>query len=285
MPPWPRVMQALAVGAVVVALVVWRFMSSNSGEQDALAALAAPLGPVTSTERAQRNEVALPDGSAARLGPQSTLAVSTNFTSEARALAISGPVSLSLKTDESRPVAIATCPHRWVTTGALVAFDREEDRTVLAVDSGSVSLVHEGEHSAVAAGSAVSVDASGEIAPLDSASRERLFGWRNGRLRLQQASLLTLRDELLEWFDLELTFEQPRSPSELVSVNLPLASPDSIVPVLEAAWDTPVERAGRVLRVGVATPAAPVARGRRANSGRPRSGGELPKMPAIPNIP
>jgi len=171
------------------------------GSPSAVAAFSASFGPVISTKRGARAELTLPVSSTARLGARAAVSTSTTLAEAARALVISGPDSLSLTADPSRPVAIGTGSHRWNTDGAVAAFDREDERTFVLVDSGRVELLPRSEETRLEAGRAVAIDAAGNVTPLDAASRDAVFGWRTGRLRLQGVSALALRDQLLKWFD------------------------------------------------------------------------------------
>jgi hypothetical protein len=262
----PRALGAIGAGVALAALT-WVISSSSGPDEAPLAALTSPLsGPTSNTGHARSAELSLPDGSAARLGADATAQASDSFGDGVRALTITGPVALSLLVNEDRPVAIGIGTQRWVTAGGTMAFVQELGRTLVTVDSGSLELVSDTARARVDAGQAMTLDAAGAMTPLDEPARDAAFAWRRGRLHLRDIPPLLLRERALQWFDIDLLFRGGLSPAAVMSLNIPLGAPDSLVAAIAAAGWGNAERRGREVTISVPSRAAPPAR----RASRPR---------------
>jgi len=265
--PLPRRIIGGIAGVVVALGLAWRYVGAAPTVEQAVAALADTSGVSSATKPAQQLDVLLPGGVSVHLGANAAQRSSRGFADGARALHLSGPAEVAIDLDSTKPTAIATGSHRWMTYGVKAAFDRDGDRTIVQVDSGSLELISDSVHARVATGSSVAVDRAGVVTALSASEREMAFGWRSGRLMLvRQPSQRVVRD-VEQWYDLAVRFDPLRAPSESLSINVPLDAVDSLIGALATAVGGTVERAGRQLTVK-ATPATAAAVSRRAGPGR-----------------
>ncbi len=274
-PRVPRRVMAVVGGVLVIAVAAWAMSGGESAEDRALSALAvAPTGVTASTQHRDTFRLALGDGSFARLGADASVKAAETFSEGPRTLTLSGPVALTLQSNEEHPVAISAGAHRWITSGGVLAFSEEAGRVLLAVDSGVVHLVLDTARVEVVAGSAMAVNAGGAMAPLDDAARSAAFGWRRDRLQLREVPLQTIREKVLQWFDVDVQLMVRQSPAAVASVDVPLSSVDSLVAALETVGQGRAVREGKTIVVG----AAP----RPVSAGRPRAAGNRPLNIQVP---
>ena len=272
----PRTIGAIGGGVALLAALAWVVSGSGPADEAPLAALSAPLsGAASNTAHGRSADLALPDGSTARLAADASAQASGTFGDGVRALTISGPVALSLVVDEDRPVAIGIGTQRWVTDGGTMAFIQELGRTLVKVDSGSIELVSDTARARIDAGQAVAADAAGAVTPLDESARDAAFAWRSGRLQLRDIPPLLLRERALQWFDVDLAFRGALSPASVMSLNVPLGAPDSLVAAIAAAGWGNVERRGREVTISAAT----------ARQAPPARRTARPRLPTTFNVP
>lgn len=229
---------AIGGGALVVAIITLlalRSPSSGDPQARAFAALSDTTGPAHRSARAQVTEVPLLEGSSARLGASASVAVNTTFGDGARALRLHGPVSLSLQSDSGALAAIRIGTERFITAGAVAAFAEDSaGRVLVQVDSGDLVLVRDSTRIRLTAGSVVRIG-TGAPMPITRDLRDAVFGWRQGRLRLTDASLGVIAIAARQWFDVDVRYPSDRAPTETASIDVPLGSRDSLVAALEAA--------------------------------------------------
>jgi len=230
----------LAIGAAVLAviLVLFALMRGGSpGDPQALAfaALADTTGASYLTAQAELKDVTLPDSSVARLGAGASVGTNAAFGDGARALRIAGPVSVSLRSDSTALAAITVGEHRFVTAGGVVSFATNTAGLVLVqVDSGDVVLVRDSSRVRLVEGSVVRIGA-GMPMPLTRYQRDAAFGWRLGRLQLTGEPLAAIAESARQWYGVDVRFPADRAQTDTASLDVPLASRDSLVDALESA--------------------------------------------------
>lgn len=239
----------LAIGAAVLVVILVVFALARGGSPDdpqarALAALADTTGASYLTAQAERKDVALPDSSVARLGAGASVGTNAAFGDGARAVRIAGPVSVSLRRDSSALAAITVGEHRFVTAGGVVSFATNTAGLVLVqVDSGDVVLVRDSSRVRLVEGSVVRIG-SGTPMPLTRYQRDAAFGWRLGRLQLAGESLGTIAAAARQWYGVDVRFPADRAPTDTASLDVPLASRDSLVDALESALRARADESG-----------------------------------------
>ena len=287
LPVPPRILAMAAGGIAVVLFVAWRLFGGPSSEELAIAALDAPAGLSDSTARGKQTTMALPGGSSAVLGASASVRASATFADGARALTIVGPVALSIAGESDAPVAVGVGAQRFVTGAGAVAFTTDGERVLVQVDSGEVQYLNKAKRAPISGGSAIAVEPDGTIVPLDSSVAAEAFAWRRGRLQVRGATILALRERVQQWFGVDVRFASPRAASERISLDVPLASADSLIAALAALGDGTIERSGTEITVGVApgraAPAPAAARPKRAS--RPARTERSRRVPAIPKMP
>lgn len=168
-------------------------------------------------------------------------------------------MSVSLRRDSSALAAITVGEHRFVTAGGVVSFATNTAGLVLVqVDSGDLVLVRDSSRVRLVEGSVVRIG-SGMPMPLTRYQRDAAFGWRLGRLQLAGESLGTIAAPARQWYDVDVRFPADRASTDTASIDVPLASRDSLVDALESALRARTERALRSGPRGadVARPEAP----------------------------
>lgn len=287
---------AIGGGVALVAIIIALAMSRGAGfdsQARAFAALADSAGPTHETARAELKQVPLAEGDTARLGAGASLGVNSTFGDGARALHITGPASLSLRNDSTALAAIQVGSQRFVTAGMVAAFNTDAaGLVVVQVDSGDLVLVRDSVRVRLIEGSIVRIG-TGTPMPLTRDQRNAAFGWRQGRLQLRSAPLSVIATAAKQWFDAELRYPSDRAPSDTASLDVPLASRDSLVDALESALRARAEVSGDRITFQAATAPADARRAsstpanRRAPSVAPLVAPPnltLPPMPTIPPI-
>ncbi len=268
------------IGAVLVVALVGVVALGAQGSGDpqarALEALADSAGPSYEAARGKIEEITLLDSSVARVGAEGSLSTNTAFGEGLRALRVTGPVELALKQDSTALVAIQVGEHRLLTAGGVAAFNTDATgRVSVQADSGDVLLVRDSSRVRIAQGSVVRLG-PGTPLLLSRAERNESFGWRTGRLQLAGATLRTVAASARRWYGIEVRFPADRAQSDTVSVDVPLASRDSLVRALEQSLRARADVAGDRVVLQSAPSGAVDRRGRAAAPDR--------RIPAIPSI-
>lgn len=255
----------LAIGAAVLAVILVAFALLRGGspadpQARALAALADTTGASYLTAQAELEEVSLPDSSVARLGAGASVGTNAAFGDGARALRIAGPVSVSLRRDSSALAAITVGEHRFLTAGGVMSFATNTAGLVLVqVDSGDVVLVRDSSRVRLSEGSVVRIGA-GTPMPLTRSQRDAGFGWRVGRLQLAGEPLAAVAAAARQWYGVDVRFPADQAPTDTASIDVPLASRDSLVDALESALRARADVSGNRIVLRSAPAAASTAR-------------------------
>ncbi len=261
----------LAAAAVLVLVALASLITGGTRDPQARAfsALADSTGPSYEAARSAIEQVTLPDSSVARLGSGGTLSTNAAFGDGARALRVAGPVMVALKHDSSALAAIQVGELRFLTAGGVAAFDTDAAGLVnVQVDSGDLVLVRESSRVRLMAGSTVRIG-SGAPLSLTREQREEAFGWRTGRLQLSGASLTTIAAAARRWYDVDVRFPAERAQADTASIDVPLASRDSLVDALETALRVRAEIEGSRIVLRAAAPTSTAERRAPAVAPRP----------------
>ncbi len=272
----PRVVGGVVAVAALVLAVGWRATHSAPPLARAIAALADTTGLSKTTARGQQADVTLPGSATVHLGPGADVRASATFEHGPRAMRLSGPVRVVIPTDSSAPTVIATGAHRWSTFGAVAAFTSNGAQVLVRVDSGVVELLADSVKGRVTAGQAASMDPVTGFALLSSTDAAAAFAWRDGRLVLARGPVRHATAAALQWFDLDVRYEPERTAADSIAVDVPLATPDSLIATLAALADGRLERNGRRVLIKAGSRPA-VASG----SGKPVFATPAPAIPGL----
>ena len=188
----------------------------------------------------ERRELALADGSAVVLAPESRLEVPRAFGS-ARQVTLSGRAWFEVRHDAGRPFRVET-------SGATIEDLGTEFEVVARPGSAPIQVV-------VVAGSVavrsrtnagadrvtlgprdlVRIPVSGPMDLVHEAPVERLTGWRDGTLTFEDATLRTVAAELTQWYGVEIVVDDSVLAARHVDGPIPTADLDEALAILTTA--------------------------------------------------
>lgn len=158
------------------------------------------------TDRAERLEIRLPDGSQMELAPESELSVPEDFGPRQRRVELQGLAFFDVRTDEESTFEVRTAGGRVTALGtrfSVRSFPGEDSRRVV-VQEGRVSLRGWSgrEEVVLSAGEAGLASGEGPIS-VRSVDPEREISWTSGRLVFEAIPLRDVARELERWYGVE----------------------------------------------------------------------------------
>ena len=190
---WRRWVPAMA-GAALLAFGIASWFPAGPGTENVSAAYR--------TARADHREVRLPDGSAVKLGGQSSL--SLNFTRDGRYLVLErGEALFMVASDRSKPFVVQAGRVRVTAIGTQFNVRRADDTTFVAIKEGVVEVSREpsgpgsgaatpNETMRVAAGRQIVSGGADVPIIVVSIAPERIATWQEGRLEFVDEPLRTV---------------------------------------------------------------------------------------------
>jgi transmembrane sensor len=195
--PAPALLRAAVLaGLIVCGWLVWREVRPATVTSAAFVAAATAV--------AERDTVALPDGSIAILAPSSRLeAVALDDT--VRAFELTGEAFFTVRPDAERPFRVRSAGATTEVLGTEFTVRSREDAAVtVAVREGRVSLSSRDRAITLVAGQVGQVADGGEPALMLEADPSAWLSWLDGVLEFDGARLDAVTEELSRWFGREV---------------------------------------------------------------------------------
>jgi transmembrane sensor len=251
--------RAIAAG-LVVATVLGAAGWWKHTEELKVAVVGPPREYVT--ERGQRAEVTLIDGTRVWLSADSHLEVPQSYGATTRDVTLDGEAYFIVQHDVNRPFR--------VHAGASVSEDLGTEFDVRAYpgDSGAVVIVASGRvalHHAAASGAQEEatqlsrgqmgrLDKSGAVSVVDNVDVEGSLAWRKGRLAFEERPLRDVARELERWYDIDIALDDSALANTPLTASFTNQSADQALSIVAGALGTHYARDGRTVRFNSTRP-------------------------------
>lgn len=172
-----------------------------------------------STVLGERRQVALPDGSLMDLNSRSVVVV--HYEKGRRGIELKqGEAMFSVEHDTSRPFVVQAGVGQVTVTGTRFDVRRDDDRTRVVVEAGTVKVQGHAAQPAVTltAGLGTTVDSQGAVAAAYAVNPRELTAWRTGKLIFNNASLGEVVREVSRYREKPLRVSASASDLRLTSV-------------------------------------------------------------------
>jgi transmembrane sensor len=203
-------------------------------------------GQAIDTERGERREVVLSDGSVVQVDPQTRLRV--KFTDEARLVELErGRALFHVAKNPGRPFLVRADATTIRAVGTAFGVERERQGIVVTVSEGRVAVQGSAERAGEAllsAGQQLIVQGSGSTEPLRKVDTARELAWAEGRLVFENESVTRAIEEFNRYNRVQLRVTDEALASRPVSGVFSASDPESFIAFIQAV--TPV----RVIRSG-----------------------------------
>lgn len=162
---------------------------------------------VLSTPRGGQWHLTLPDGSEVWLNAASSIKYPTSFLAQDREVEITGEAYFQVKSSPSAPF-IVKAPHTTVTvlgTSFNIAAYSSDSTVETTLVNGVVKVSAAGKTRDLQPGTQAATTATGMI--VRSANLDAVTAWKEGYFYYDQASLISVMNDLENWYDVSVKFE------------------------------------------------------------------------------
>lgn len=252
-PPAPsRWMAAAAIVLTVVgAAAAFEMFASSHAPVPAVASVAAPH--VYVTQRGQRAEVRLVDGTRVTLAPASRLTVPADFDITRREVTLEGRAMLTVVHNEQKPFTVRARSAFVLDVGTqfeVSAYPEDRD-VVVVVTEGIVQLRHAttapGREIIMSRGSVGHVADDGRTSVERGADTDRLTSWTQGTLEFDATRVPDALAQLARWYDLDVRIADPALAARRVTATLRGQALPDILDLFALGLGARVERHGRTV--------------------------------------
>ncbi len=209
--------------------------------------LPAVRGQVMQTERGERRQVVLADGSVIQIDPQSRLRV--RFEEHTRRVVLdSGRALFHVATNPHRPFLVEADATTVRAVGTAFAVERKEQGVIVTVSEGKVAI--EGKAAAVAApafltaNEQVTVSAAGSATPVRKVDSARALAWAEGRLNFESTPIREVVAQFNRYNSIQLRVEDEELARRPISGVFNAANPESFIAFIQATTSVQVKRDG-----------------------------------------
>jgi ferric-dicitrate binding protein FerR (iron transport regulator) len=208
------------------------------------------------TERGQRAEVTLIDGTRVWLSADTELQVPQSYGATARDVVLNGEAYFIVQHDGERPFR--------VHAGGSVSEDLGTEFDVRAYpgDSGAIVIVSSGRvalHHAAVSGAQVEttqlsrgqmgrLDRSGAVSVVDNVDVDGSLAWRKGRLAFEERPLRDVARELERWYDIDIALDDSSLANTPLTASFTNQSADQALSIVSGALGAHYARDGRTVR-------------------------------------
>ncbi|OZI71390.1 FecR family protein [Bordetella genomosp. 12] len=197
------------------------------------------------SQRGERREVALPDGSLLTLNTDSVVVVAF-YASERRVVLEQGEAFFAIASAPQRPFVVQAAAATVTVTGTRFNVRRSAERVSVAVESGSVEVTggawwHRETRRLVALQS-VQVDGTDSVSGVSKADVGALTAWRQGKIVFDAAPLATIVTEMNRYRVRPVRLHHPGLQALRVTGVFSVDDPEAILEVLPALAHVAVRR-------------------------------------------
>jgi transmembrane sensor len=208
---------------------------------------------VFATQRGQRAEIRLTDGTLVTLAAESRLTIPAAFDSLDRAVVLEGQGYFDVASDTARPFVVRT--HTAVVRDLGTRFNvrafANESKVRVVVTQGKVELGHilsfADSARALVAGDLGMVDENGTVAVSKGVDTTHFVSWTRGVLAFDRTPVPEALADFARWYDLEVHLSDPSLKKLTLTVSLRNRSLAEALDVVALLLHADVARNGRVV--------------------------------------
>jgi transmembrane sensor len=237
--PWATLAAAVVVAAVGVTAAIVRQQPTRS---DA-------AGRLYATRRGERETVTLSDGTQLTLAPATQIRLGSAFGAGRRDVSLLEGEALFVVTHDARhPFAVHARNAVATDVGTVFAVRsyREDAGVRVVVGAGVVAL----GGAQLGAGTAGTVDATGQIRVTTHADTERELAWTRGALVFAKTPVREVLTDLGRWYDLDIRLADTTLARRTVTGSFQNAPTLDVLGAIAATLGTTYSRDGRVVLFG-----------------------------------
>lgn len=208
--------------------------------------LSAVRGQVMETDRGERREVVLADGSVVQIDPESRLRVRFEEHSR-RVLLDSGRALFRVARNPDRPFLVEADATIVRAVGTAFGVERRGQGVVVTVAEGKVAI----ERTDVApvqalltANEQVTVSAGGSATPVRKVDSARALAWAEGRLNFEKTPIREVVAQFNRYNSIQLHVEDDELARRPISGVFNAANPQAFIEFLQATTSVQIERDG-----------------------------------------
>lgn len=219
-------------------------------------------GQVIDTERGERREVALGDGSVVQVDPQTRLRV--EFSEQTRVVSLDrGRALFRVAKDSTRPFIVRADDTVVRVLGTSFGVDRRKQGVVVTVLEGKVTVrgaEHNSQNSAeesvaLTANEQITVNAADPRRAVRKVHSERELAWAEGRLIFENESVSEVVEQFNRYNRLQLHIADASLANRLVSGVFSASDPESFIAFMQTGMSLRVERReGKDISIFAASP-------------------------------
>lgn len=247
---------ALAAAGLVAAVALTAVWWSN--HRTIVPAELAGTGLDYATERGQRAEIMLVDGTRVWLSVDSRLHIPGGYGTRVRDVELEGEAYFAVQHDDAHPFRVHTAGSISEDLGTefSVRAYPGDSTTVVIVAEGAVAVqrpastgANHGPGTALTRGQMGRLGPSGKVAIVDGVNLDALQSWRRGRLELDEVPLGRAIVELERWYDVKVTLGDSTLARVPLTATFDNQTVDEAFAVIAGALDGEYRRDGRKVRL------------------------------------
>lgn len=207
--------------------------------------LPALRGQVMATERGERREVVLADGSVVQIDPESRLRV--RFEEHTRRVVLdAGRALFHVARNPDRPFLVEAASTTIRAVGTAFGVERREQGVIVTVSEGKVAIESKNQDLAPAfltANEQVAVASGGAAAaPIRKVDSARALAWAEGRLNFENTPIREVVAQFNRYNNMQLRVEDEELASRPISGVFNAANPQSFIDFVEATTTVQIRR-------------------------------------------
>jgi len=223
----------------------WPIAAAVAGLVLATALLLPALrGQVMETDRGERREVVLADGSVLQIDPESRLRV--RFDEHTRRVVLdSGRALFHVARSPERPFIVEVDSTTVRAVGTAFGVERKERGVIVTVSEGKVAIESKGKAQAPAfltANEQVAVSSGGAAASIRKVDSARTLAWAEGRLNFESTPIREVVAQFNRYNKVQLHVEDDELASRPISGVFNAANPQGFIAFIEATTSVQVKR-------------------------------------------
>jgi transmembrane sensor len=211
------------------------------------------------TERAERREVVLDDGSVLSLDPQTLLRVEFGRSQRYIALAHGRALFRAAK-DSTRPFIVRAGDAQVRAIGTIFGVEQQDQGTIVTVSEGKVAVAQTGQLQAAAplpkaadhlvgptfltANQQIMVRKSGDATPVREVDSSRALAWSQGRLVFDSTPLGDVAEQFNRYNRVQLRIDSPELARRTISGVFRASDPETLIDFISAGARVTIARKG-----------------------------------------
>jgi len=214
------------------------------------------------TERGQRAEVTLLDGTRVWLSADSHLEVPQSYGATSRDVTLDGEAYFIVQHDAKRPFRVhagESVSEDLGTEFDVRAYPGDSGATVI-VSSGRVALHHAADSGTqvhttqLSRGQMGRLDRNGAVSVVDNVDVDATLAWRKGRLAFEERPLRDVARELERWYDIDIALNDSALANTPLTASFTSQSADQALSIVAGALGAHYARDGRTVRFTTTRP-------------------------------